>query len=373
MNKMKYENETTLTPGCLTASGTGLTEVDPEDLLTAEESEELYRRWKEGESLKKLAGQTGYPMGLVSRVVAALRAGEIARLDLSYIPSNEFNEPLSDEAEYELLGPVPGTELPEVADLPAIDVASDALADIPAWFCKLQENDLLAPMQESHLFRKMNYLKFKASQLREALDADHPSMSIMGEIEKLFKQAVTVKNTIVQANLRLVVSIAKKHASSTVPLYDLISDGNLSLIKAVEKFDYSRGFKFSTYASWALLRNFSRTIPSERKHHQRFRSSEVDLFDMQPDSHGNACQQERVWNEQLNQVNRFMAELSPRERTILQLRFGLGSQAGKGQTLRQVGREIGVTKERVRQIETRALAKLRKLAQQECMELPECY
>ena len=85
----------------------------------------------------------------------------------------------------------------------------------------------------------------------------------MDEIERLYDQAVTVKNQIVRANLRLVVSIAKRHVGPTDNFFELVSDGNMSLIRAAEKFDYARGNKFSTYASWAIMKNFARTIPDE--------------------------------------------------------------------------------------------------------------
>ena len=87
------------------------------------------------------------------------------------------------------------------------------------------------------------------------------------------------KNQIVQANLRLVVSIAKRHVSASDDFFGLVSDGNMSLIRAVEKFDYARGNKFSTYASWAIMKNFARTIPDEFKHRDRFRTSHDEMFD----------------------------------------------------------------------------------------------
>ena len=96
----------------------------------------------------------------------------------------------------------------------------------------------------------------------------------MDEIENLYSAAVAIKNQIVQANLRLVVSIAKRHVSATQDFFSLVSDGNMSLIRAVEKFDYARGNKFSTYASWAIMKNFARTIPGEHKQLDRFRTSQ---------------------------------------------------------------------------------------------------
>ncbi len=99
----------------------------------------------------------------------------------------------------------------------------------------------------------------------------------MNEIEKLYEEVVKIKNEIVQANLRLVVSIAKRHVTGSEDFFGLVSDGNMSLIRAVEKFDFSRGNKFSTYASWAIMKNFARTIPEEFKRRDRFRTSQEEL------------------------------------------------------------------------------------------------
>ena len=100
----------------------------------------------------------------------------------------------------------------------------------------------------------------------------------MDEIERLYDQAVAVKNQIVRANLRLVVSIAKRHVGPTDNFFELVSDGNMSLIRAAEKFDYARGNKFSTYASWAIMKNFARTIPDEHRRRDRFRTSQLETF-----------------------------------------------------------------------------------------------
>ena len=132
---------------------------------------------------------------------------------------------------------------------------------LPPYLASMYETPLLNREQEQYLFRKMNYLKFKASTMRERLDPDRPSMVAMQHIARLYEQAVAVKNDIVRANLRLVISIAKRYAVGPTHLFELISDGNMSLIRAAEKFDFARGFRFSTYATWAIMKNFARTIP----------------------------------------------------------------------------------------------------------------
>jgi hypothetical protein len=132
---------------------------------------------------------------------------------------------------------------------------------------------LLTREQEAHLFRKYNYLKYKAAKLRQELDPAQPKSSLMDEIEGLQSEAVTIKNEIARANLRLVVSIAKRHVTPDQNFFELVSDGNVSLLRAIEKFDFARGNKFSTYASWAIMKNFARTIPGEYRQRDRFRTS----------------------------------------------------------------------------------------------------
>ncbi|MCH5374196.1 MAG: sigma-70 family RNA polymerase sigma factor, partial [Planctomycetes bacterium] len=169
------------------------------------------------------------------------------------------------------------------------------------------EVPLLSREQEYHLFRKFNYLKFRAFQLRKRLHPARANSTLMGQIEHLYAEAVRTKNQIVQANLRLVVSIAKRHVSVSDDFFGLVSDGNMSLIRAVEKFDYSRGNKFSTYASWAIMRNYARTIPDEFKYRERFRTSQEPTFAGQPDERGVPCVEETAQLLRERQIEKILA------------------------------------------------------------------
>jgi RNA polymerase primary sigma factor/RNA polymerase sigma factor len=192
----------------------------------------------------------------------------------------------------------------------------------------------------------------------------------MDRIELLYDQAVKLKNQIVQANLRLVVSIAKRHVGASDDFFQLVSDGNMSLIRAVEKFDYARGNKFSTYASWAIMKNFARTIPEEFKHRDRFRTSSDEMFSATEDARSDQVELETAQTLRKQQIVKILSRLDEREQRIIISRFGL-DHSNEPQTLKQVGAEMGVTKERIRQIEARALSKLRMAAQDEKIDLPE--
>jgi RNA polymerase primary sigma factor/RNA polymerase sigma factor len=147
-----------------------------------------------------------------------------------------------------------------------------------------------------------------------------------------------------------------------------VSDGNMSLLRAIEKFDFARGNKFSTYASWAIMKNFARTIPGEFKHRDRFRTSQDELFAATQEHRGNPLVEESAQTQREAHVERMLRRLDDREQKIIIGRFGL-ERGQEPQTLKEVGASLGVTKERIRQIEARALNKLRLAAKEEKIAL----
>ncbi|MDO5579880.1 MAG: sigma-70 family RNA polymerase sigma factor [Planctomycetia bacterium] len=296
------------------------------------------------------------------------RAEKIANFPLDYIPSPEFTPDITPEQERQILSSLP--QNPDQSAMPALNVPEESMILPSNYLYRLDEIEVLTKEREIHLFRRFNYLKWKANLLRDRLDPLCPNSRLMDEIEVLYNESIKAKNFLISVNLRLVVSVAKKCSNSVQPIHEMISDGNLSLIRAVEKFDYTLGYKFSTYASWAIYRNFARTIPEEKKHRERFRPSDLAVFESHVDPSDSSIEKERICTEQMNQVASFMEGLDDRERAIIQRRYGLGKHQTP-QTLRQVGSEMGVTKERVRQIETRAIAKMRKFARENRIEIPD--
>jgi RNA polymerase primary sigma factor len=326
--------------------------------LSDETKQKIYEQFRRDTPIEELAKRYNRTKTSIYRIVNEMRAKRILELPLEYISNPYFGR---ENVEKTILGSMPENDQPvKKVRLPA---------GLPPYLASLYEVPLLNREQEGYLFRKFNYLKYKASKLRQQLDPSHARSSLMDELERLYDQAVTVKNQIVRANLRLVVSIAKRHVGPTDNFFELVSDGNMSLIRAAEKFDYARGNKFSTYASWAIMKNFARTIPDEHRRRDRFRTSQAEMFGAAPDQRSDQYGQESAQTQRVSQIGKILERLDDREQKIIISRFGLDHTA-EPLTLKEVGQEMGVTKERVRQIEARALAKLRVAAHDEKIESP---
>ena len=218
-----------------------------------------------------------------------------------------------------------------------------------------------------------------------------PLLTAEEEIELAIKIAdddPNAKKRLAEANLRLVVSIAKRYVGRGMQFLDLIQEGNLGLIKAVDKFDYTKGFKFSTYATWWIRQAITRAIADQARTiripvhmvetinkvkkansqllHQNGREPTPEEIGEEEDSHlGDFIPDDdalapadaasmSLLKEQLSEV---LKTLTPREEKVLSLRFGL--EDGNPKTLEEVGKEFNVTRERIRQIEAKALRKLR--------------
>ncbi|HMO14524.1 MAG TPA: sigma-70 family RNA polymerase sigma factor [Pirellulaceae bacterium] len=327
--------------------------------LNLEIKERIYADFLSGKSMDAIVRRYCRTRSTVYRVINEMRAAAIADLPLEFMDNPEFHRR---NAEARILAPMPEPEhTPRKIKAPS---------GLPQYLASLYDTPLLTRDQEAHLFRKFNFLKFRASRLRDQLDPQRPKASEMDKIEALYAEIVKTKNQIVQANLRLVVSIAKRHLTPNDDFFQLVSDGNMSLIRAVEKFDYSRGNKFSTYASWAIMKNYARTIPQEFKQRDRFRPTSEEVFLATEDERTNMFMDESAQRKRLAQVGKILNRLDEREQAIIVSRFGLDYNE-EPLTLKEVGEKLGVTKERIRQIEARALNKLRAAAKEENIEIPE--
>ena len=218
---------------------------------------------------------------------------------------------------------------------------------------------LLTAAGEQHLFRKMNFLKYKANHLAATIHKKQPNRSMRQEFHTLLEQAAATRNTIIEANTRLVASIAHKFANSRIEFEELVSEGNMILLNAVDRFDYSRGFRFSTYATHSIQRHFCRL--SQRR--QRRKKQEITTpSDILAETVPNAEQDQpldRAIAEAL--LQRFSDCLDDREEVIIRERFGFNRRQTSA-TLKVVADKVGLSKERVRQLQQTAIEKLQDLA-----------
>lgn len=321
-------------------------------------NDEILERSLAGESVACIAQAYTLSRTAIHSALMEARVRRLLAANVDYIDSAEFRR---DEAEAEICQPAPVTQ--------GASFEGRMPSGLPAYLNELYQVPLLTKEQEQYYFRRMNFRKFQFSELRGQLNPQKPAARLVSKLESLLEDLLGVKNLLIRSNLRLVVSIAKRYLKSNAGFFELVSDGNISLIRAVEKFDYARGNKFSTYASWAILKNFARSVPAEHQRLDRFRTGQDDVFAQSSEHRGSFFLDEHMNRSQRAVIHELLEELDGRERRVIACRFGL-EEGAEPETLEQVGTRLGVTKERVRQIEVRTLEKLRRIAERHSFEIP---
>jgi len=229
-------------------------------------------------------------------------------------------------------------------------------------------SSLLTTEQEKHLFLRYNYARCRAQSAVKKFRT-HPGKQIVREIAEWYKRVRDTRDVITRANLALVLAMAKRTRMSDVDFGELVSEGNMALLRAVEKFDVARGFKFSTYACRAILKAFSRIAMKNSRYRQAFPTEFDPTMEKSDYQETRRADVEQDAVEELQRIigeNR--AQLSDVEKTVIQARFAINrGQDAPALTLEEVGRVIGVTKERVRQIQNKALEKLRATIESEVL------
>ena len=327
---------------------------------------------------------------------------------------------LTDLADIDLVPPP--EELEDVENVPEEEVVDpNTLADsfgvddpVRMYLKEIGKVDLLTSEEEIALAQDMGLGNAAAEQLKEY--GDELDEAARAELEAAVKKGEKAKQRLAEANLRLVVSIAKRYVGRGMLFLDLIQEGNLGLIKAVEKFDYTKGYKFSTYATWWIRQAITRAIADQartiripvhmvetinkviRVNRQLLQELGHDptpeetaeelgmpvekvreilkiaqepvsletpigeeedshLGDFIPDEDASEPAEAASYTLLKEQLMDVLDTLTDREKKVLKLRFGL--EDGRTRTLEEVGKEFNVTRERIRQIEAKALRKLR--------------
>jgi RNA polymerase sigma factor (sigma-70 family) len=339
--------------------------------LTASRKEEIYLAKKQmdrdkknakptGDTVTNLATRFGRTRSSMYRVINEVRAKELIQKPVDYI----YNADFADASKAESM----------VADMPGQEEFYARISqmrppkDVPPQMAHLYEWPLLTKDQEQHLFRKMNFLKHRLHKVKQSIDPAKARVSDLKQIDELTTEIKRTRDVLISCNQRLVYNNAKKHLATGESIDDLVSDGNLSLMRAVEKFDYARGNKFSTYATWAIIKNFARSIPDEKTHRQRYMTGHEELFDTRADVRTDEQEMLAIVDAARDRVTRLLDHLDSRTRDVIRMRAGLdGTQE---MTLEQIGQHFGITKERVRQINVRGMKQLREWAAKENVEAP---
>ncbi len=328
-----------------------------------DEATVIHDAYLAGEDLRSLATRFRKSPIEIRCIVTGVRASRLTTEPIAYMYNELFDAP---DAERLILNgrPICGDEAS-----PQVNVTLNGTPNaLPAYLADLYRTPLLSRDEEQQLFRRMNYVLHRAEALRRkiAAAAAPTSNAEVADVERdlaamqaLLDRARAVKNRITQANLRLVVSIAKRHLRGRAEnVFELVSDGNLALIRAVEKFDFARGFRFSTYASWALMRSYARSVPDEMTRACRFQTGHDELLADARDHREEERNIETEGEAIRATVGDGLAALNERERAVVERHFGL-TGSGPAKTLEEIGHELSLSKERVRQIEMGALRKLR--------------
>ena len=231
-------------------------------------------------------------------------------------------------------------------------------SDQPA---KPAKSQVLTAAEERVLFLQYNYARYRLEILRQEIGEDRPRDAQVRQVFDWYERSRMLRTHIAESNLALVLAMAKRSRAGDVDFGDLVSEGNMALLRSVDKFDIERGFKFSTYACRAILKSFSRLGMKQTRYRQRFPTEFDPLLEKsnEPAERRREDELERA-AEAVHVIVHNTADLTDIEQEIIHHRFGIDAGAqGRRLTLAQVGMLIGLTKERVRQIQNRALEKLR--------------
>lgn len=334
-------------------------EQNPEDSIfpragseiPTDERERVLKAYRRGVALGSLAKRLCRPRSEVYRVLLDERVARINRKKVKFIDDPLYHGEGAEQA----VSAIASHEQPLAKPATISAEETRVPRDVPPYLQELYRTPLLTPARERALFLKFNFHKYQFVSARRRLDPQYARARDLEKLESYLRQSTETKNAIIKANLRLVVSIARKHLRPGVSLMELVSEGNITLMRAVEGFDLHRGHRFSTYATLALMKGFARSVPLMLAGARAVTSDPRALVDV-PD-HRLSAHSDRMLDR--DEVRQLLSRLDDRERSVLLAHYGLTDDHRGGATYEEVGSRLGLSKQRVRQIEQRALEKLR--------------
>jgi RNA polymerase sigma factor (sigma-70 family) len=303
-------------------------------------------------------------MAAVKKLPAKSKAVRVARdLRARVEPLLELDHAFMDSAEFRKrsieqdLFAEPLPELPKVAWYqPTREEVAELMNQTP---------QLMSAAEERVMFLRFNLAKRRLKLLKRKIQTEGLTTESAEEMLLWHARSEHLREYLVRTNLALVLAMAKRTRLGDIDFAEIVSEGNMALLRAIEKFNVDRGFKFSTYACRAILKAFSRTAQKHSRHRTRF------PVEFEPDLEKSDWSEKRRDNveddlvvELKHIVDRNLADLSDVEQTVIRQRFNWQQVEDNPLTLEEVGQIIGVTKERVRQIQNKALTKIRRLMEE---------
>jgi len=327
---------------------------EPAGVVGPAETAELYKLFKQSMPIKELMGRFGRSKSSIYRLINQQRAKMLLAKKIEFVPSSEF---LDENAKQKILAKPLGSEKPLPAKtIEPLELAGKSL--LPEYLQALRNTPVLNREREIELFRRYNYLKYLTSVTKESIRHMRVHSRWLNDIENYLGEAEKIKKMIIEANLRLVVSIARKHAGGEANFQDLVSKGNFALIKTVEEFDYTRGIRFGKTASLNIAKEYAKVSGKSTELTREKAGSLANIQRYLKPAESDFAAIERARHSFVQVIRN---ELDQREQYIIINHFGLvGTLIRKNKkTLQQIGQDLGLTKERVRQLELSALQKLR--------------
>ncbi len=350
---LNYEQLHPLTPVFKRASG----------VMSPSDATRLYELYQQGVPPAELMSRFERSRSSVYRIINQRRAMVLMARRIRFVHSEEFSDP-------ELVRSILGEQL--CGDVTIDDKTFEFFGQmgeqlLPEYLQVLKGTPVLSGDRELLLFRQYNCFKYMAYTVRSKIKLSCVASALLKQAESYLAQADDLERLIVEANLRLVVSIASRHAMGASNFADMVSKGNYALIKSVQEFDYTTGFRFGKRASLAIAKEYAK-VSGKSTELTRTRAASIGTIQQRLRESVDIGAIERA-RHSLTEVIR--SELDDREQYIILHHFGLVGHGvrKRRKTLNQIGLDLQLSTERVRQVELTGLQKLRQCLSSEEFEL----